>query len=330
MARRASGKIETIPISSPGPAESDLTIDIASFGPEDARRVLLHSSGLHGVEGFAGSAIQLQLLVDFPALPPDTALILVHILNPYGMAWLRRVNAGNVDLNRNFLVDEEYSGAPTAYAELDSFLNPRTPPSRDFYFLKAAWLILRRGMPALTQAIVGGQSEYPRGLFFGGRKIEEELAKYSDWLRRRLEPAEYVIAMDVHTGLGRFGEETLLVEPGNYETLRTSFGPRVVQLEAERGPAYRICGGLQNLIYKSALHAKIHFIGEEFGTYAAARVLHALREENRWHHHGTAAGITLDHGVKTNLMEMFCPSDNSWRRSVLDLGAELIQRAIHH
>ncbi len=325
MARRASCRIETIPISSPGPAESDLTIDIASFGPEDARRVILHSSGLHGVEGFAGSAIQLQLLDDFPSLPPDTALILVHILNPYGMAWLRRVNSGNVDLNRNFLVGEQYSGAPPAYAELDSFLNPRTPPSRDFYFLKAAWLILRRGMPVLKQAIVGGQYEYPKGLFFGGWKVEEELEKYGNWLRQRLKSAEYVIAMDVHTGLGRFGEESLLVEPGNYETLRKSFGPRVVQLEAERGPAYRIRGGLQNLIYQNALHAQVHFMGEEFGTYSAARVLHALREENRWHHYGRA---TMGHPVKTTMKETFCPSAESWRRQVLERGAEWIRSAI--
>lgn len=27
---------------------------------------------------------------------------MVHVLNPYGMAWLRRVNENNVDLNRNF------------------------------------------------------------------------------------------------------------------------------------------------------------------------------------------------------------------------------------
>ncbi len=321
MASRVSGRIEIIPISS----EQDLTIDIASFGPENARRILLHSSGLHGVEGFAGSAIQLQLLDNFPALPPDTALILVHILNPYGMAWLRRVNAGNVDLNRNFLIGEEHSGAPQAYAELDSFLNPRTPPSRDFYFLKSAWLIFRRGMPALKQAVVGGQYEYPRGLFFGGRKVEEELEKYGAFLRRSLSSAEYVIAMDVHTGLGKFGEETLLVESGNYETLRKGLSSRVVPLEAESGPAYRIRGGLQNLVFQGAPHAKVHFIGEEFGTYPAAKVLHALREENRWHHYGDAA---KDHAVKRTLKDTFCPPSESWRRSVLERGAELIHRAI--
>src|SRR6185503_8493082 len=130
---------------------------------------LVHSSGLHGVEGFAGSAIQLQLLDNLPALAPDTALVLVHILTPYGMAWLRRVNENNVDLNRNFRGDEPYSGAPPAYAKLNSFLNPASPPSADLYYAKAVFLILRYGMAALKQSVVGGQYEYPKGLFFGGK-----------------------------------------------------------------------------------------------------------------------------------------------------------------
>src|SRR5438477_12735844 len=110
----AGGRMETLPLDAKGPGGENLGIDIAWFGAENPRRVLLHSSGLHGVEGFAGSAIQLQLLNDVPTISEDTALIVVHVLNPYGMAWLRRSNENNVDLNRNFLVDEPYAGAPDA------------------------------------------------------------------------------------------------------------------------------------------------------------------------------------------------------------------------
>src|SRR5213592_2819131 len=95
----------------------EISIDTAWFGTANPHRVLLHSSGLHGVEGFAGSAIQLQLLNSLPSLPQDAALIVVHVLNPYGMAWLRRFNENNVDLNRNFLGDDAYIGAPEAYSK---------------------------------------------------------------------------------------------------------------------------------------------------------------------------------------------------------------------
>jgi hypothetical protein len=79
------------------------------------------------------------------------------ILNPFGMAWLRRVNENNADLNRNSLGHGEYAGSPEAYPRLDPFLNPPSPPSRDLYLLKAAWLVLRHGMPALRQTVAGGQ-----------------------------------------------------------------------------------------------------------------------------------------------------------------------------
>src|SRR5437870_5200075 len=70
MAKRAGGLLEILPITAKGPKGEDLAIDIAWFGASNPERLLLHSSGLHGVEGFAGSAIQLQLLDSLPSIPP--------------------------------------------------------------------------------------------------------------------------------------------------------------------------------------------------------------------------------------------------------------------
>ena len=113
--QKAGGQTHSISLDSKGPANEELTIDIGWFGSENPKRVLVHESGLHGVEGFAGSAIQLQLVDSLPKLPEDTALVIIHVLNPYGMAWLRRFNENNVDLNRNFLQGEEYAGVPEKY-----------------------------------------------------------------------------------------------------------------------------------------------------------------------------------------------------------------------
>ena len=61
-------------------------------------------SGTHGVEGFAGSALQVGLLDEGiqNELSPESAVLMIHAINPYGMAHLRRFNEDNVDLNRNF------------------------------------------------------------------------------------------------------------------------------------------------------------------------------------------------------------------------------------
>ena len=131
-----------------GPDASPLTIDIAWCGSRSAHRVLLHTSGLHGVEAFAGSAVQVAALTEPPALAPGCALVLVHVLNPYGMAWLRRVNENNVDLNRNFLPDsapQEGNHAATLYDQLDALLNPPSPPAADLFKLRVLCRAARHG-----------------------------------------------------------------------------------------------------------------------------------------------------------------------------------------
>jgi hypothetical protein len=322
----AGGKarLETIPLDAKGPNGEELGIDVAWFGPPDASRALIHSSGLHGVEGFAGSAIQLQFLQNFSGPPRDTVVVIVHILNPYGMSWLRRVNENNVDLNRNFL-DRPYAGAPARYAELNRFLNPPYPPGPDFYYLKAAYWIYRYGMPGLRQVVAGGQYSYPKGLFFGGKQMEQGAERYQSMLASRLSGVEQAVAIDVHTGLGPYAEDTLLVEASDYSTIRSLFGSRVTAPHARDGPAYRVEGGMQSMLFRVFTKTRPRFICQEFGTYSGVKVVHALREENRWHHYGRGG---LDHPTKQKLKRTFCPDDPRWRESVLQRGAELLKQAM--
>ena len=35
-------------------------------------------------------------------LPDDVAVLMIHLINPWGTAWMRRVNEDNIDLNRNY------------------------------------------------------------------------------------------------------------------------------------------------------------------------------------------------------------------------------------
>ena len=323
-APKVGGRLETMSLEAKGPAKEDLTIDIAWFGSDAPKRLLLHSSGLHGVEGFAGSAIQLQLLENPPAIPRDAALVMVHILNPYGMSWLRRVNENNVDLNRNFRVDGSHKGAPTTYGKLDHFLNPVTPPSFDFFSLKAIPLLVRYGMAELKQSFVGGQYEFPKGLFFGGKQMEEGPRKYKAFLTDHLAAAEKTIAIDVHTGIGKYAEDMLLVKSEDFEKVRGLFGERVTALQPDQKAVYRIEGGIESMLFRIFRNRPI-FVGQEFGTYSGIRVLHALREENRWHHYGSG---TLDHPTKSKIREAFYPADEYWRRTVLKRGSDLLQQAI--
>jgi hypothetical protein len=327
-ARGAGARLHELPLAAAGPAGEALTIDAAWLGAPHARRVVLHTSGLHGVEAFAGSAIQGALLERPPALAADCALVLVHVLNPWGMAWLRRTNENNVDLNRNFLREgERWSGASEAYRQIDRTLNPRSLPARDFFVIRAQALALRHGFNTLKQAVAEGQYEFPRGLFYGGRELAEAPHLYLAWVAKHLERARYVLAIDVHTGLGRWAGEMLFPEPAPGATPATALEQaldRRLGAARDARAAYAIRGGMGGRLSQTVPHAALDFILQELGTYRVLTVLHALREENRWHHYGAG---TIDHPAKQRLREVLCPSDPAWRRQVVARGVALASAA---
>lgn len=334
--RRCGGKMVPLPLSARGRKGLHLTIDVAWFGAEKPRRVFVHSSGLHGVEGFTGSAIQLQCIREWvkngkPKLPADAAIVFVHAVNPYGMAWLRRFNENNVDLNRNFRQLGEYTPDPPPYWDtVNAFLNPPTPPSRDWFYLRATRLLLRHGMPAMRQAVAGGQCLNPKGLFFGGTALEEGPGKFQEFMKQRLADAERIVAIDVHTGLGRFGEDRLLVDAriagtDALQAMKQVFGERVELLNKE-GIAYSAKGAQQEMYFRSFPRAKVYFASQEFGTYKPTRVLAALRAENRLHFYG--ARVSIRNPVKRELAEVFNPKSEKWRQVVLARGGEVIQQAV--
>ena len=67
-----------------------------------------------------------------------------------------------------------------------------------------------------------------------------------------------------------------------------------------------------------------NFILRELGTYPPLAVLHALREENRWHHYGSGS---LDHPARRRLREALCPAAFQWRAQVVAKGIGLVRAA---
>jgi predicted deacylase len=312
-------------------AADTLRIDVAVRGAAHAPALLL-SSGIHGVEGFFGSAVQLALLQRLAGTDTRGNLryVLIHALNPYGFAHLRRANEDNVDLNRNFLSgDEAYAGAPAGYADLDRFLNPSSPPPRfDAFRLQAAWHIARGGLPTLRQCIAGGQYAYPRGLFYGGdgpcastRIVQQHC---DEWLAA----AQRILHIDLHTGLGAFAQATLLPDEARYAQhaawYARTFGAFDVEAPAQpQATAYRASGTFGGWMQQHFAARDYRFMTAEFGTCDAVRVLAALRAENRAHHF-CAAHDPASVRAKQALRECFCPASPVWRNRVLDAALNIV------
>src|SRR5262245_5191791 len=211
-----------------GARGEELSVDVAYIGPRDPGIMLVVSSGLHGVEGFAGSAIQHQLLtaqLDGLALPPAAGLLLVHALNPFGFACLRRVNESNVDLNRNFLRHPDEHVPSPDYDRLFTAINPDTldeaSEQRARELLRA--FVAEHGARRLQEVVSAGQYQHPRGMQFGGRR-EEPSNRIARQIVREHVRGTRVAWVDVHTGLGAYGDFMML----------TALGPEVV----ERGHAW--------------------------------------------------------------------------------------------
>jgi hypothetical protein len=337
-AARAGGwELEAHAISAQGPQGRPLAIDVALFGSEAAPRALVVSSGLHGVEGFLGSAVQLAMLSQ-GAAPAAARLVLLHGLNPFGFAWLRRCNARNIDLNRNFLLPgERYDGAPPLYAQLDRLFNPQAPPARWHpRSLPLLWALLRYDHQTLARTLPVGQYEFPLGLFFGGHEPAEEHCILADHLERWIGRAETVLHLDLHTGLGRWGRVTLLVDerpssPGACLLRELFAGEQLVTTLAEDGAAAPraayVSRGSWNRWCVHRFAGRLYaFVTVEVGTYSMFHVASALRTENMAWHHGGACRQRYD-WTRRKLAQVFAPANLRWRRAALARALRLVMQA---
>lgn len=326
--------LESHPIDATGPGGAELAIDVGLSPGSEAADVLVLSSGLHGVEGFFGSAIQLAVMDWWAENSIDSVrCVMLHSLNPFGFAWLRRFNEDNVDPNRNFLLrGESYTGAPPGYAELDWFLNPACPPSRcDFEWLKALWVIGRHGIPKLRGTIAGGQYEFPKGLFFGGQAPVQTHRLLHGHLDRWLEGATRVVHLDLHSGLGPSGTCKLLMDAPLSDAHRTwlaeCFGGASFAVGESSDIAYASRGGLGRWCADRSDDRDYLYACAEFGTCPAREAVLALRRENQAHHWGEP-GEESTRQAKQRLLEVFCPTDAAWRSQVVAIGVDLVRRAV--
>ncbi len=322
------------------------TVDWAWAGPQRTPRdrVIVLTSGLHGIEGFPGSAVQLRLL----EAPLPVPTLLIHTLNPWGMAHYRRFNESNVDLNRNFLAPGGvYHTEDPTYAVVDELLNPKTPPGGlELFWPRVAWLVARYGYQTLKNAVAGGQHQNEAGLFYGGARLEPGPELLLAMLDVELADADRVVHIDLHSGIGRFGGRTLLLDGKASETqlarARAAFGVDVKGWDPSNTHAYEIRGGmLAEVTRRAADRARpTRYDGFtcEFGTMSNLAVLARLRAENRLHHWGPAtnsatnsptasAAPQLDHWAKAGMREAFAPLDAAWESAVLGHAPEVYAAA---
>ena len=323
---------QSLPIEAKGPQNIELSIDIAVMGDlSKAKKIIFHISGTHGAEGGAGSGIQHEFLSNPADLKEDTALIFIHALNPYGMAWNRRVNETNIDLNRNCAG----KGVTSAfYAEINAWVNPKREELIDMQLFKTN--SHEYGWPLFKKTLMEGQYDYPEGLFYGGKELAQGPRLVLEWcasaftqLNRDLSNIYFGI-IDVHSGLGPYAEDTLITLDSPTDAMIHYFGEKMSAAAQRTTVGYKPTGvfvqklGLYLQDLTKCSTENIMIIGQEFGTIEEYDVLSGLYLENALFHSAKRSGIEYDpNGVGGQaLLKAFYPSDKTWRRQIILLGRE--------
>jgi hypothetical protein len=335
-ARTAGAEIESFENPCSGDTRFELFTDVALLGPADAGNCLVLISGTHGVEGFAGSATQTGLLLGGISLsiPLNTRVVMIHALNPYGFAALRRCNEDNVDLNRNFVGHDGTYPENPGYRDLSDAIAPRllSFPVNILSMLSIYRYRLLRGRDMLQQAVTHGQYAYPQGLFYGGsfavwsnRLLHELSARY-------LARASRVIAIDVHTGLGLSGRGELIMKDAvgapAYQRAVEWWGKEHVTSTVDGHSVSAHLSGTVNLALARMLPAtEVTAVGLEFGTLPPMAVFAALRAENWLYHHG-GLQHPQEAEIKKKFLRAFYPEDPLWKHKVWEQGQRVVEQAL--
>lgn len=293
------------------------------YTPEKKKKVFVHISGLHGVEGYIGSDIQSQILENLKD-PHELSfqLVLIHAANPYGMAWFHRTNANNVDLNRNGL--KSFALSNPHFAAFKKVLTATNPIDRGFEFLKVLPFILKIGIRETIKTVASGQADFPDAPFFTGHEIQAELLSLVSILKEITAPDAELYFLDVHSGLGKFGGELLIIESGG-DSQATTFFERAFQQKvfdpAKQKNAYPAHGSLSSFLKLNWQERQIFYVLQEFGTRSVTSVLKALGLQNQFITGGAEqrSPSHLTH-LKRAMLHNFYPSEKNWKEICLENG----------
>lgn len=323
-------EIRAYPCAGAGPGGESLQTDSVWIGDSRAANVVVVIAGTHGVEGFAGSAVQidlLRLLTEFDLIVPErTALLLVHALTPWGYAWSRRCDQDGVDLNRNAV---DFS-APLPETPEYRLLRPVLfTADQDERSLALRAFGETRGRVALEKAVSGGQYLDPAGPFYGGNRPAHGRLVCEDLIRQYSLAERRLAVVDLHTGLGAYGYGEIICDHAPDSTgaalARQWYGDSVtLPLAGTSSSVPKL--GLLDYLWHAVMGDSGCYITLEFGTYSTDQLFDVLlRDHQLWAQSGNEAERDAHAG---RMRRHFCPADPAWREMVLFRARQVVVQAL--
>jgi Protein of unknown function (DUF2817) len=317
-----------------GPDGEALNVSVAEAGNLSARKALLVLSATHGVEGFAGAGIQTGLLENFSALnvAPDTKLVIVHLINPWGAAWSRREDHENIDLFRNFLYWDRQSEPDPLFDAWDeaadlAHLGKRTPAENA---ARIRPLVKAHGEARIIAAVRRGQHHKPKSLTYHGQGPCWSTRVLHRIVRERLAGCERLGVIDLHTGFGDYGAGMVisydLEGDPRLERVRRWMGGDIYMpgADADTPPHHESpYAFIARLVPGLDVTAAIL----EFGTFPPSETRDLFTASLYYQLYGDPCS---PQGVETRRrVRRFCyPEEDGWKRSVWTRGHEVVGRML--
>ncbi len=335
----------------PSKTDTGLTVDYLYLpAKEKKQHLFVLTSGVHGMEAFAGSAVQLMFLKEFENVfqRKNIGFLLVHSLNPYGFKNSRRATETNVNLNRNFTTSNIlFQTKNSGYEKLQALLEPQGPVvNPTFHFLSICTRLIFQLLTGeatvreLTESVSQGQFVSSKGLEFGGHAVEPQIVDFLKTIQKLSSDYSEVILYDLHTGLG--DREQLYLMPGNDSGKSNSeLFHRIFKREEDQDiyqytpntlkGFYHTHGDLNNVL-SEIMRPEQKFVSVtlEFGTigngiYPKLRSLNRLILENQGAHVGYA-NQSVEAEVRNDFAELFFPAAERWRKNVIVRSREVFRR----
>ena len=312
-----------------------LAMDVVRDGAKDAASLLILSSACHGVEGFCGSGVQTHLLGDAAwrraAREAGVAVLHIHALNPYGFSWWRRTTHENVDLNRNFHDFHQPLPRNPGYDELAAVLVPPCWPPSDAVNAAVQRFIAERGMPALQQAVSGGQYEHAQGLFYGGRNPTWSHVTLRHVLQEHGRRCTQLGWIDIHTGLGPSGVGERIFacknDPAAWQRARAWWGDAITSIHDGSSSSASLQGLMWLAAYDECPQAVYNGIALEYGTLPLMDIFNALRAD-QWLENHPEAGAAQAQAIKRQLRDAFYTDTDAWKQRVIEQAADAAWGAV--
>lgn len=313
-----------------------LTCDVAWLGPGSPRAAVIVTSGTHGIEGYTGSGFQSWLLAQNPEqwLPDDTAVILVHAINPFGFSHGLRVNEQNIDLNRNFIDFSQPLPRAAGYDRLHDAIVPQDwegeARSRADEMIRNAWNEL--GERGFQEAVCRGQHSHPDGLFYGGIAPSWSHTVWRGYLASLPRSIELLAHVDIHTGLGPFGYGELLYTlpldvPAFSVAKKWYAGLDLRWAGGQDSAATPVAGTINHAVIELPSVPETMSVSIEFGTVEFQRMFAALRADN-WQRQRAPEGYAAATAIRQEIADCFYPDHAGWRDAVMERCNQVLTRTL--